>query len=164
MYIEVEIDKQTLTLFDEAGKVVMNTAVSTALNGPGEVENSNCTPRGWHKIRAKIGANEPENTVFRARRPTGELYSAELKQKFPERSDWILTRSLWLSGLEPGINRHGQVDTMRRYIYIHGCPEEDPMGIESSAGCIKMRNQDVINLFDRVEVGTLVYIRENQSV
>ena len=163
MYIEVNIKQQTLTLFDGAGSVVMNKAVSTARNGPGEVENSNCTPRGWHKIRAKIGNDEPENTVFRARRPTGEIYSSRLKEQFPERNDWILTRILWLSGLEPGINRFGKVDTMRRYIYIHGCPDEDRMGIESSAGCIKMRNLDVINLFEQVDVGTLVYIHENQS-
>ncbi len=163
MYIEISLNDQKLTAFDQKGKIVMETLVSTARNGPGEIENSLCTPRGWHKIRAKIGKNSPENTVFRGRRPTGEIYSSVLRHRFPERKDWILTRILWLCGLEPGFNRHGEVDTMRRYIYIHGCPDEDPMGVESSHGCIKMRNRDVVELFDKTEAGTLVLIREGQS-
>lgn len=160
MYIEINIKEQGLTAFDGAGKVVMRTLVSTASNGVGEVENSYCTPRGWHKIRAKIGQDLPANTVFRGRRPTGEIYTKALRQRFPDRNDWILTRILWLSGLEPGFNRLGEVDTMRRYIYIHGCPDDDRMGVTSSHGCIKMRNSDVIELFDQVETGTLVYIYE----
>lgn len=163
MYIEVNLKKQLLTAFDQTGSVVMKTSVSTARNGPGEVVDSFCTPRGWHKIRAKIGKDVPPNTVFRARRSTGEIYSSELRNKSADRNDWILTRILWLSGLEPGFNRHGDVDTMRRYIYIHGCPDEDPMGVEGSAGCIKMRNCDVIDLFEQVEAGTLVYITEELS-
>jgi lipoprotein-anchoring transpeptidase ErfK/SrfK len=112
-----------------------------------------------HKIRAKIGKICPENTVFVGRRPTGELYHPSLRAQFPNR-DWILTRILWLSGLEPGKNRFGNVDTMRRYVYIHGCPDDDKMGIPSSHGCIKMRNSDVISLFDLVEIGTRVNIME----
>ncbi len=163
MYIEVNISQQTLTVYDELANTVMKTLVSTARNGSGEIQNSNCTPRGWHQIRAKIGKDAPENTVFRGRRPTGEIYSTQLKREFPHRRDWILTRILWLSGLETGINRYGNVDTMKRYIYIHGCPDEDPMGVASSAGCIKMRNQNVLELFDMVEPGTLVYLREGDS-
>lgn len=154
--IEVDIAKQTLSLV-QRGDIIWHRQVATARNGPGEHNGSLCTPRGWHVIRAKIGAGCPANTVFVGRRPTGEIYSPQLRAQFPER-DWILTRILWLSGLEPGRNRFGEVDTMRRYIYIHGCPIEDEMGIPSSHGCVKMHNEDVIDLFDRVEAGTRVWI------
>jgi len=156
-YIEVSIPEQRLRLF-EGERVLMDVRVSTAANGPGEREGSECTPRGWHQIRARIGAGCPENTVFRGRRPTGEIYSPELARENPTR-DWILTRILWLSGLEPGKNRLGNVDTMRRYVYIHGCPDEHPMGVPGSHGCVKMRNRELIELFDRVETGTRVLIQ-----
>lgn len=156
--IRVSIAEQRFQLVED-GKVVMDVSVSTAKNGPGEVAGSECTPRGLHYIRAKIGAGCPENTVFVGRRPTGEVYQPEIRAQFPKR-DWILTRILWLCGLEPGHNRLGNVDTMRRYVYIHGSPEDDPMGVPSSHGCIKMRNQDVMVLFDRVKVGTQVHIVE----
>jgi lipoprotein-anchoring transpeptidase ErfK/SrfK len=135
----------------------METRISTGRKGVGEQNGSEQTPRGWHKIRAKIGAGQPENTVFVARRPTGELYSPEMRASYPNR-DWILTRILWLSGLEPGRNRLGKVDTMRRFIYIHGCPDDDPMGTPGSRGCVKMRNRELIELFDRVPAGTRVHI------
>lgn len=156
--IRVSIDEQRLLLL-ESGRVVMDVAVSTAANGPGEVMHSECTPRGRHRIRAKIGAGAAPNTVFVGRRDTGEVYTPELRQQYPER-DWILTRILWLCGMEPGHNRFGARDSMRRYIYIHGCPEEDLMGIPSSHGCVKMRNARVIELFDRVPAGTEVLIQE----
>ena len=156
--IKVSIDEQRLQYL-ESGHIVMDVAVSTAANGPGEIMHSECTPRGRHRIRAKIGAGAAENTVFVGRRASGEIYSPELKQQHPER-DWMLTRILWLSGLEPGKNRLGDRDSMRRYIYIHGCPEEDAMGMPSSHGCVKMRNSEVIKLFDRVPVGTRVLIQE----
>ena len=158
MHIEINISSQTLTVFDEEQQLI-SFSVATARKGAGEQNGSEQTPRGWHVIRAKIGANQPVNTVFVARRPTGEIYSPTLRAQAPER-DWILTRILWLSGLEPGRNRLRTVDTMRRYIYIHGCPDEEPMGIPSSHGCIKMHNQDVIRLFDTVPVGTRVLIQE----
>jgi hypothetical protein len=155
--IKVSIDEQRLQLLkDEA--VVMDVAVSTASNGPGELINSECTPRGWHRVRARIGAACPVNTVFVGRRPTGELYAPELRAANPGR-DWIITRILWLCGEEPGKNRLGEVDTMRRYIYIHGAPDDDPVGVPSSHGCVKMRNTDVIKLFDIVPVGTRVLIQ-----
>jgi len=156
--IKVSIDEQRLQYL-ESGHVVMDVAVSTAANGPGEIMHSECTPRGRHHIRAKIGAGAPENTVFVGRRASGEIYTPELKQQHPER-DWMLTRILWLSGLEPGNNRLGNRDSMRRYIYIHGCPDEDAMGTPSSHGCVKMRNSEVIKLFDRVPAGTQVLIQE----
>ena len=156
--IKVSIDEQRLQLL-AAGKIEMDVAVATATNGPGEVMHSECTPRGWHRVRAKIGAGAPENTVFTGRRPTGEIYSPALRQEHPGR-DWMLTRLLWLCGLEPGRNRFGERDSMRRYIYIHGCPDTDKMGIPSSHGCVKMRNADVIRLFDSVPVGIQVLIQE----
>jgi L,D-transpeptidase YbiS len=145
----------------EGENVLMDIPVSTAKNGPGEVNGSECTPRGWHYVRAKIGANAVANSVFVGRRFTGEIYTPMLGAEFPNR-DWILTRILWLSGLEPGKNRLGSVDTMRRYIYIHGCPDEDTMGIPGSHGCIKMHNDDVINLFEAVPVGVGVLIVEEE--
>lgn len=156
--IKVSIDEQRLQLL-ESGRVTMDVAVSTAANGPGEIMHSECTPRGWHRVRARIGEGSPANTVFVGRRPTGEIYSPELRRTHPQR-DWMLTRILWLCGMEPGKNRLGQVDSMRRYIYIHGCPEEDAMGTPSSHGCVKMTNADVIRLFDAVPVGTRVLIQE----
>ncbi|HEX7045149.1 MAG TPA: L,D-transpeptidase [Burkholderiales bacterium] len=157
--IEVDIGRQTLVLRDPAGRAVMETLVSTARNGPGERRGSECTPRGLHYVRARIGAGQPLSSVFVSRRPTGEICTPALRAGFPGR-DWILTRILWLSGLEPGRNRFGDVDTMRRYIYIHGCPDEDPMGVPSSRGCIKMRNRELVELFERVPVGAGVLIKE----
>jgi len=156
--VRISIGRQHLRLFGEEG-VLMDVPVSTALNGPGEQNGSGCTPRGWHQVRAKIGEGCQVNTVFRARRPTGEIYSPELRQAEPAR-DWILTRILWLSGLEPGRNRLGEVDTMRRYIYIHGTPDEEPLGVALSHGCVRMHNNDIIALFEQVEVGTRVLIEE----
>ena len=158
--IRISITEQILTLFDEAGQVVRRYAVSTASNGAGEVSGSFCTPRGRHVIRAKIGAGLPANTVLVRRRPTGETYSPELGGKFAGR-DWILTRILWLSGCEPQRNRLSRVDTMRRYIYIHGSPDQATMGVPGSHGCIRMRNADIIELFDLVAPYTQVEISED---
>lgn len=157
-FIHISIARQCLQLYED-GKVLREFPVSTAAKGPGEQTASNCTPRGWHVIRAMIGADCPPDAVFIGRRPTGEIYSPLLRETFPER-DWILTRILWLSGLEPGRNRLGNVDTMRRYIYIHGSPDGVAMGVPGSHGCVRMRNRDVIELFDLVEAGTRVLIEE----
>ncbi len=119
----------------------------------------NVTPRGWHKIRAKIGAGLPINSVFVGRRPTGEIYTPTLAAANPQR-DWILTRILWLNGLEPGKNRYGCVDTGWRFIYIHGCPDACAMGVPLSHGCIRMRNQALLELFAAVEPGLAVLIHE----
>lgn len=155
-YLYVSVAKQRLKLIDN-GEILFDVKIATGKNGVGEQSGSECTPRGWHKVRAKIGANCPENTVFIGRRPTGELWSEQLQEKYPGK-DWILTRIMWLSGLEVGFNRLGKQDTMRRYIYIHGCPDNNPMGIPSSHGCIKMRNSEVIALFDQIDVGIAVFI------
>ena len=157
--IRISIAAQALTLLDDAGKVLRTYPVSTARNGPGERQGSNCTPRGRHVVRAKIGTGMPVNTVFVGRRPTGEVWSPALAAAHPGR-DWILTRVLWLSGCEVGFNRLGDVDTMRRYIYIHGSPDTLPMGVPGSIGCVRMRNADLVELFDRVPPGTPVEIVE----
>ena len=132
-------------------------SVSTATNGVGEQSGSYCTPRGKHSIRAKIGASQPLNTVFVRRRPTGEIYTPKLGALYPDR-DWILTRILWLSGKEVGFNRLGACDTMRRYIYIHGTPDSTKLSQPGSKGCVRMRNADLVKLFDLVPVYTEVCI------
>jgi lipoprotein-anchoring transpeptidase ErfK/SrfK len=158
MKIKINISDQNLELFDEQGCSIKKYSISSAKKGTGQEYGSFCTPLGKHVIRAKIGGNQAINTVFIKRRPTGEIYSPELGQQYPQR-DWILTRILWLSGCEPGFNRLGRVDTMRRYIYIHGSPDSVEMGKPGSIGCIRMRNTDLVELFDSIGVGTLVDIR-----
>ena len=153
MTIEIDVGQQELRL--ASGK---RYAISTAKNGLGEQNGSFCTPRGRHLVRAKIGAGQPLGAVFVRRRPTGEVWSPELHAKYPGR-DWMLTRILWLSGCEVGRNRLGDVDTMRRMIYIHGAPDSAQMGKPGSHGCIRMRNADVAELFERVPPYTEVDIR-----
>ncbi|MEJ1354610.1 MAG: L,D-transpeptidase [Candidatus Sedimenticola sp. (ex Thyasira tokunagai)] len=157
--MQIDLSRQTLTLLT-GGQSVACYTVSTALNGPGEKSGSGCTPRGFHSIRMKLGEGEPLNTVFIGRRPSGEIYSPELALNSPQR-DWILTRILWLTGREPGVNRGGDCDTLRRFIYIHGTPDSEPMGEARSHGCIRMHNYDLLDLFDQVDAGTLVDIRES---
>lgn len=157
MKIEISIPDQALTVLDVRRHRPTRYAVSTSRHGPGELQGSFCTPRGRHVIRARIGAGQPLNTVFIGRRPSGEIWSPELGAAHPGR-DWILTRILWLSGCQPGFNRLGKVDTMRRFIYIHGSPDPVSMGQPGSIGCIRMRNSDLLELFDRVSPGTAVEI------
>ncbi len=158
-WLRIGLESQTLTL-GRGGETIARYDVSTASNGPGEMLGSERTPRGAHVVRARIGAGLPPGAVFVGRRPTGEIWSRDLAARHPGR-DWILSRILWLSGTEPGRNRLGDVDTMRRYIYIHGTPETEPVGVAASHGCIRMRNRDVIELFDQVPVGTPVDICED---
>ena len=160
MHIHISIARQLLTLIDGVGQVIRSYPVSTASRGAGEQYGSFCTPRGKHVIRARIGAGQPVNTVFVARRPTGEIYTEDLGRAFPDR-DWMLTRILWLSGCEPGRNRLGCVDSMRRFIYIHGSPDAATMGAPGSHGCIRMRNADILQLFDLVPPYTPVEITED---
>lgn len=157
MNITIHIPTQTLELFDDSGKPLRRYIVSTGAQGVGEENGSFCTPRGRHVIRAKIGAGQPDNAVFVKRRPTGEIYTPELGERHPGR-DWILTRILWLSGCESGFNRSGSCDTMRRYVYIHGTPDSTPLGKPGSRGCVRMRNAELMELFDLVTVGTEVRI------
>ncbi|MDR1996206.1 L,D-transpeptidase [Azonexus sp.] len=160
MKLLISVAKQRLLVVDDAAGVLREYPVSTAKAGVGEESGSFRTPRGRHLIRAKIGAGQPANTVFVRRRPTGEIWTPELAEQHPGR-DWILTRILWLSGCEPGRNRLGCVDTMRRYVYIHGSPEPVQMGMPGSHGCVRMRNVDIVELFDRVPCYTAVDISED---
>lgn len=160
MKILVSVARQSLELFGDDGKLLKNYVISTAKAGAGEQRGSYQTPRGHHIIRAKIGAGCAENTVFVRRRPTGEIWTPELLAQHPTR-DWILTRILWLSGCQPGHNRLGERDTMRRYIYLHGSPDHAEMGKPGSHGCIRMNNADIVELFDLVPVYTPVEITEN---
>lgn len=156
--IHVSIADQMLYGFSR-GVLLVRLPVSTARNGAGERNGSGCTPRGLHRVRARIGDRLPSGAVLRGRRWTGEVWNAELDEKFPGR-DWILTRILWLSGCEPGYNRLGPVDTFRRYIYLHGTPDSQPMGVPLSHGCIRLRNADLLDLFPRVPAGCAVLIGE----
>jgi len=168
-YISVSVAEQRLRAYSRLdvngelisadAKLVMDVSIATAKNGVGQQFGSECTPLGEHRVRAKIGADQPMNTVFIGRRPTGEIHSRALNEQHPNR-DWILSRILWLCGNETGINRGGSVDTQRRYVYIHGAPDSHAMGVPSSHGCIKMRNNDIIALFDQVIVGATVLITQ----
>ena len=157
-FIRINLSAQTLELVAADGTARQCYPVSTAMNGAGEQDGSGCTPRGEHYIRARIGGNAPLNTVFIARRPTGERYSPDLARAHPKR-DWILTRILWLCGREWGLNRGPGVDTFRRFIYIHGTPDTEPMGVARSHGCIRMRNHDIAELFEQVDPGMRVIIQ-----
>lgn len=156
--IRISLINQQLDGFQK-GHRVLSVPISSALNGAGEQQGSGCTPRGWHQVRAKIGAELPEGAVFVGRRWTGEIWSPELAAQCPQR-DWILSRILWLSGCEIGKNRLGNVDTFRRYIYLHGTPDSEPMGVPRSHGCIRLRNADVLALFPLVPLYCRVFIDE----
>lgn len=158
--IVISLIEQRLVL--RRGQVICaDFPVSTAARGAGEQQGSGCTPRGRHTVRARIGAGLPRNAVLVGRRATGECYTPQLAAAFPER-DWILTRILWLSGCEPGHNRLGNVDSMRRYIYIHGTPDSEPLGVPGSHGCVRMANDAIIALFDLTPAGTPVILIEQQ--
>ncbi len=158
MKINISIAQQQLVLLGDDDQLIQKFSISSAKNGVGQANGSFCTPLGKHIIRAKIGQGQPINTVFIRRRPTGEIYSPALGEQFPKR-DWILTRIMWLSGCEPGFNRGGSVDTMRRYVYIHGSPDSVEMGKPGSIGCIRMRNADLLALFDQIHTGIQVDIQ-----
>ena len=157
MKIIVDIPTQTLSVLENKD-ILHSYSISTGGNGAGEEKDSEKTPRGKHIIRAKIGEDAPAGTIFIGRRPTGEIYQTGMREKEPDR-DWILTRVLWLSGLDVNQNRLGNVDTMQRYIYIHGSPDEIEMGKPGSRGCVRMRNSDVVELFDLVSVRTPIFIQ-----
>ncbi|KAA0013672.1 L,D-transpeptidase [Billgrantia pellis] len=158
-WFEVDIARQRLVHW-QGGRMLAEWPASTALAGPGQGEGSGGTPLGWHYVRAAIGANQPFGAVFRGRRPTGEVYSPALAAAHPER-DWILTRILWLCGLERGFNRGGDVDSQRRYIYFHGTPPDQPMGEPRSHGCIRLRDEALLELFALAPPGTPVWLHDD---
>ncbi|MFQ3789687.1 L,D-transpeptidase family protein [Halomonas sp. A29] len=157
-WFEVDVGRQCLVHW-QGERPLAEWPVSTALAGTGQREGSGCTPLGWHYVRAAIGADQPVGAVFRGRRPTGEVYSAALADAQPGR-DWILTRILWLCGLERNVNRGGDVDSQRRYIYLHGTPPDQPMGEPRSHGCIRMRDEALLEVFALALPGTPVWLHE----
>ncbi len=160
-YLHVSIAEQRMYAFAQQ-QLVRCYTISTALNGPGELNGSGCTPRGMHYIRAKIGADLPLGAVLRGRRWTGEVWSPSLQEAFPDR-DWILSRILWLSGSELARNRMGDCDTFRRYIYMHGTADEHLLGQAYSHGCIRMHNTDIIELYDDLADACPVEISEHTT-
>ena len=157
-WIRITLNRQWLEVM-EADRAVAAYPISSARRGAGERSGSEQTPRGRHEVRELIGQDALPGTVFVARRPTGEIWSRDAAARQPER-DWILSRIIWLGGLEAGRNCGGDVDTYTRYIYIHGTPEIEPIGEPRSHGCIRMTNDDVIALFARLKVGMQVRIDE----
>jgi L,D-transpeptidase YbiS len=157
-WIRIRIASQVLEVV-EGSEVVAAYSVSTSAKGAGEQMGSEQTPRGALEVSELIGAGAPVGAVFVGRRSTGGVCTPELEAAHPDR-DWILSRVIWLGGKEDGKNRGAEVDTLSRYIYIHGTPDGQPVGEPRSHGCIRMRNTDVIALFDTVEIGMLVQIDE----
>lgn len=157
-WLLVDVSKQRLFLMSSADEVLQSWPIATGLAGVGEQEGSGCTPRGWHRVRAKIGAGEDARAVFRGRRATGEIWSPEISEQFPNR-DWILGRILWLCGEQVGFNRGGNLDTQRRFIYLHGVPDTKPMGVPASAGCVNLQPTDMLEIFDLAPVGTKVLVK-----
>jgi lipoprotein-anchoring transpeptidase ErfK/SrfK len=155
--LEIDLARQRLRHYADT-RLVREYWVSTARNGPGERMHSECTPRGRHAIAEKIGADAPMNSVFVGRRPTGEIWSPAYATTQPPGRDWILTRILWLTGLEPGVNQGGEVDSHARYIYLHGTPDDTALGRPGSRGCVRLRNRDIVELFAHVEVGDEVLL------
>ena len=155
--IIVDISEQRLYLYNN-DNLVQSFPVSTSKYGEGQIENSFKTPLGLHEIKEKIGDKEPINTIFTARENTNKIAEIQINPNDTE-NDFVTSRILWLDGLENGINRGVGVDSYSRYIYIHGTHEEGLIGQKASHGCIRMFNNDVIELFDMVSEGTKVQIR-----
>ncbi|WP_192036842.1 L,D-transpeptidase [Halomonas sp. YLGW01] len=157
-WLEIDVMTQRLVVW-QGSERRSEYAISSGLAGHGQEEGSGQTPLGWHYVRAAIGEGQPLGCVFRGRRPTGEVYSAELAAAHPKR-DWILTRILWLCGLEAGHNRGGDVDSQRRYIYLHGTPPTEPMGVAASHGCIRLRDEALLEVFAASVPGTPVWLHD----
>lgn len=157
--IRVIIEKQYLELYKH-NTLIAKYPISTAKNGTGQRYGSMQTPLGRHRICQKIGEGAPMGAVFKARIPTGEIYTSELELIHPERKDWIITRILWLEGLEEGFNKGGNVDSKYRKIYLHASPDSRPMGQPYSHGCICLCNQDMLDLFAQVSVNDEVSIEK----
>ena len=155
--IAVRISAQTLQFFS-GRKLVKSYVISTSRKPASNIKDSLGTPRGLHEIAERIGESQPPGVVFKSRVPTGKHFS-----EFPDthtNTNFITTRILWLRGLEPGVNLGGNVDTLERYVYIHGTNHEERIGERMSAGCVLMRNTDIIELFDQVRGGDQVWITD----
>jgi lipoprotein-anchoring transpeptidase ErfK/SrfK len=157
--IRVNIGEQTLYLMNEQGDVEREYPVSTSKYGVGNESGSEKTPLGLHRIKDKIGGSMPINMVMVGREPKGLLQDC-INEGMELPDDVITSRIMWLEGMEPGRNQGGYVDTYNRYIYIHGTSEENKIGTPASIGCIRMLNEDVIELYRLVDTGTEVLIEE----
>ena len=157
--IKINIAEQQLSLLDEDGNMIHQYPVSTSKKGSGNQNGSEQTPLGMHRIKNKLGGAMPVNEVFIGRVPHGSLEEC-IERELDLPDDVIMSRIMWLEGMEPGRNQGGYVDTYERYIYIHGTNHEDTIGMPNSIGCIRMRNNDVVDLFRLVEVGSEVLIEE----
>ena len=156
--LAVRIGTATLQ-FHRRGALVTTYAVSTSKRPPSNVKNSMGTPRGLHEIAERIGAGQPPGMVFKSRVPTGRHFT-EVLEREPDNENLITSRILWLRGLEPGVNRGGNVDTYERYVYIHGTNHDARIGEPLSAGCVLMRNRDIVELYEEVRAGDLVWIAD----
>ena len=154
--IFIDIKQQCLQLLSPLGEIAAYS-VSTSRFGTGCEQNSYKTPLGLHSIAEKLGAGAESGEVFQSRVSNGTIASIN-HSTIPSDKDLICSRILWLRGLVPGLNAEKNCDSYARYIYIHGTSEEGMIGKPASIGCIRLRNQDVINLFNQVNVNTLVYI------
>ncbi|MFC3534027.1 L,D-transpeptidase family protein [Vogesella facilis] len=159
-WLEVGVRSQSLVFYDALGVARAHYAISTAKNGVGELANSYQTPRGWHRVCERIGDGVTPGTIIYRRQVTPWKYSPQLHQEYPDK-DWILTRILWLCGMEPGKNQGGEVDSYDRAIYIHGAGEHVAFGTPTSRGCVRMRNEDIVELFALTGNGLDVLINEN---
>lgn len=155
-HLFISIQQQRLFLVKD-GRCETSYLISSAKNGVGEQEGSYCTPRGWHEIAEIIGLDAPINAVFKARQPTGQIYTLELEKDFPDH-DWILTRIIRLKGQEISFNAGKNCDTYDRFVYIHGCPDNAILGRPASHGCIRMHNQAVIELASCIGKGDSLFI------
>lgn len=154
----VRISTATLQFF-RRGELVKSYVASTSKRPPSNVKHSLGTPRGLHEIAERIGAGQPPGMVFKSRAPTGRHFS-EMLEREPDIENLITSRILWLRGLEPGVNRGGEVDTYGRYVYIHGTNHDERIGEPLSAGCVLMRNLDIVELYEEVRTGDLVWIAD----
>ncbi len=162
--LTVSVARQRMSLFEKSRRVLQEARfpeyefnrqfiVSTSRFGIGQVINSNQTPLGLHRIARKVGGGHPVGTIFRARQPVGLTWQGQ-----PEGT--IVHRILWLEGLEPGLNRGGDVDTFRRYVYIHGFGDELTLGRPQSHGCVHVSAADLVPLYEKLPIGTLVWIAD----
>ena len=154
----VEVTQQKLYVVKEE-KVIRTYPISTSKYGIGNEDGSNKTPVGTHRIYEKVGEGVKIGTIFKARISTGRIANISHDSTDVEQ-DFIITRIMCLEGLEPGVNKGKGIDSCDRRIYIHGTPEEGLIGTPASHGCIRMKNDDVVELFDLVKIGTLVEIKE----
>jgi len=156
LWMQVSVAQQKLFLMNKKD-TLRNYEISTSKYGLGSESGSHKTPLGLHRVVEKYGDGAPEGTIFKSRINTGRIAEIEMRPQ-TTKLDYVTTRILWLDGMEPGKNKGGNVDSYHRYIYIHGTHEEGLIGRPASKGCIRMRNNEVIELYELVPIGTTIRI------